>query len=483
MSLFHKILLWSSAAFWAAAPVFAQKRVNIQVQAEGASDASVNVSMPVDGYYFESNIVTKQLDVNHKVVIDAALNANGVVKVSNDFRSAFLIVQPGGKYEITFVPGKKKVEIKGNNAAGQELYNVLFEDNTRSRFTELDVYPLASKRIQICDSLKQVDLQKFKNLLTAGKINQAFYEGVKIEADMYYKLLFSTDMFFSLRAHVYSAKIDAENPANPEFVKAWESVYADVNSNKNWLKSHFYDMLMGRYASLLRLQDKSQREKGVPYALEMINSFSTKLEGDALEYAWANGIATGLGNNENEKVWLTNWTSFKKAFPKSKLIKPLMPGMKKVADYHHALANVSKEVQFLADYAQINTLDELGQRLKGSVSYVDMWATWCGPCKLELQYSIKLHDDLVKLNVKPVYLSIDKDNADAKWQEMVNGFPLKGINLRAGANLLKDIHAKVPKFTGIPRYLIFNAKGEIVNWDAKRPSDMNVLLEQLKSIK
>lgn len=49
--------------------------------------------------------------------------------------------------------------------------------------------------------------------------------------------------------------------------------------------------------------------------------------------------------------------------------------MQKVEAYHKSLVSTSKDVEFLKDYAQISSLEELGKRLKGSVSYVDMWAT------------------------------------------------------------------------------------------------------------
>jgi|GEM_PF-1656982 len=480
--LLNKIILWSSLVIPAAAPAFAQQNLKIAVQASGTSDPAVNISLPVDGNYFEPNLITRDLDANHKIMVNVPLKSGGVVKISNDFRSVYLIAEPGEKFEVTMSPGKGRVAINGNNAAGQELYNDLFQENTRSRFQELDKYPSGEKRMLVCDSLMQLDLQKFNSLLKEGKINTLFYNSIVNEANMYYKLLLSTNMFFALRSSIFNDKADSTNPPNPDFVNTWDNIYKDVNSNDKWLASKFYGMLMGRYHSLLRLQNKPENEKDTPYALQMINALKKHLKGKALEYAWADGIATGLSNNENEKIWLSNWADFKNTFPNSKLIKPLTAGMQKVGAYHKSLISTSKDVEFLKDYAQISSLEELGQRLKGSVSYVDMWATWCGPCKLELQYSIKLHDEIEKLGVKPVYLSIDNDNADAKWQEMVKGFPLKGINLRSGVSLKKDIDAKVPKFVGIPRYLIFNKAGQIVNWDAKRPSDMKVLLEQLKNI-
>lgn len=190
-----------------------------------------------------------------------------------------------------------------------------------------------------------------------------------------------------------------------------------------------------------------------------------------------------MANNENDKEWLANWDDFVRQYPNSKLISPLKPAIDEVRDYHSRIGNTGAGVEFLVDFANVNTLTDLGARLKGSVAYVDLWATWCGPCRAELQYSIKLHDAMEALGIKPVYLSIDNDSADAKWREMVQGYPLKGINLRSNATLRKDINDKVPNFNGIPRYLIFDKTGNVVNWDANRPSDMDELLNQLKAVK
>lgn len=326
--VFGKMILWSTAALMADTPDFAQKHVNIQVQVMRASDATVHISMPLNGNYFEYNVITKQLGADNKVAVDLPINIGGVVKVSNDFRVAFLLVRPGEEFEVTFVPGIN-AQIKGNNALGQELYNTLSDESTRNRFEELDKYPLAVNRLGVCDSLKQVDLQKFRRLLSARKINAAFYERMKIEVDMYYRLLFSTDMLFSLRESLFSESVGID-PANSEFIKVWNGIYADVNSNKSWLKSQFYEMLMHRYSSLLNLRNKSPKDREIPYALQLIHNFRARLKGKALEYAWANGIAYGLNSNEKEKTWLaTTWTAFKHEFPKSKLIKVLLPGIQK----------------------------------------------------------------------------------------------------------------------------------------------------------
>lgn len=472
--------LWT--ALMAVTTIYGQQKSRITVYNEKAADPEVAISIPIDGNYFQENQCLGQLSASNQGVVEFDMTEAGIVRVMNDFRYTYLWVRPGDQLNIYFLPNKTS-KITGANAAGQELYNKLYPDDTRSRYVVLESYPQATRRVEVCDSLKKVDLDKFKVLLERGEIDKGFYSRMEVEADLYYKLLLSTGMFFKMRSHVFSPEHDSQNPPDPTYVKVWQDIYRDLNTNTNWIKSPLFEQHLGRYYSLLRMINKPLAKNTSPYQLEMINTFKSILKGEALEYAWATGLAGGLANNENEIQWLANWDDFLLQYPNSKLILPLKPAIEVVKAYHSRVGNSNTGVEFLENFTNINTLSELGERLKGSVAYVDLWATWCGPCRAELQYSIKLHDAMQAMGIKPVYLSIDNDNADAKWREMAQGYPLKGINLRSNPALRKDINDKVPNFNGIPRYLIFDKTGKIANWDAKRPSDMDELLDQLKAIK
>lgn len=461
---------------------YAQKKTSVTVHNEHAADREIKISVPVEGNYFQENLYTGQIDANNQAVVEFDIAKEGVVRVMNDFRYVYVWVRPGDQLDVYFLSDKIN-KITGANAAGQELYNKLYPDDTRSRYQVLESYPQAWKRVEVCDSLKKVDLEKFKILLEQGRIDKGFYNRMQIESDLYYRLLLSTNLFFKMRSHVFSPEHDNQNPPDPNYLKVWRDIYSDLNTNANWIKSPLFEQHLGRYHSLQRVINKPLTKSNLPYQLEMINAFKSILKGETLEYAWATSIASGLANNENDKDWLANWDEFIRQYPDSKLILPLKPAIEVVKAYHSRVGNGNTEVEFLENFSDINTLAELGERLKGSIAYVDLWATWCGPCRAELQYSIKLHDAMEALGIKPVYLSIDNDNADTKWQEMVQGYPLKGINLRSNPTLRKDINDKVPNFNGIPRYLIFDKTGKIANWDAKRPSDMDELLDQLKAIK
>jgi len=67
--------------------------------------------------------------------------------------------------------------------------------------------------------------------------------------------------------------------------------------------------------------------------------------------------------------------------------------------------------------------------LKGKVILVDVWATWCGPCRAEIPYLKKLVADMKDKNVAFVSISVDNNKDHEKWKKMVADQQLAGIQL------------------------------------------------------
>lgn len=113
--------------------------------------------------------------------------------------------------------------------------------------------------------------------------------------------------------------------------------------------------------------------------------------------------------------------------------------------------------------------------LKGTYVYIDIWATWCNPCIAEIPALKSLEKKYHNKNIRFVSISIDDkksagswDSALSKWKKMVKDKNLTGIQLYAG----KDIEfMKAYLITGIPRFILIDPKGNIVNSNAPRPSD------------
>lgn len=112
---------------------------------------------------------------------------------------------------------------------------------------------------------------------------------------------------------------------------------------------------------------------------------------------------------------------------------------------------------------------------RGSYVYIDMWATWCGPCKKELPFLKKLEQKFSGRNIRFVGLSIDSDKA--KWEARVKAGGLSGTQLYIGTGTQFQRDYKI---TGIPRFILLDPDGRIVNPDMSRPSseDTEKVLEK-----
>ncbi|TWV99826.1 TlpA family protein disulfide reductase [Chitinophaga pinensis] len=116
--------------------------------------------------------------------------------------------------------------------------------------------------------------------------------------------------------------------------------------------------------------------------------------------------------------------------------------------------------------------------LKGKVVLVDMWATWCGPCKKEIPFMKELEAAMHGKNVAFVSISTDKAEDKEKWKAFVKAQNMGGIQLFAGG--WSDMQ-KFYDVNGIPRFMVFDKQGNIVSVDAPRPSmpELKPLLESL----
>ncbi|WEK18984.1 MAG: TlpA disulfide reductase family protein [Candidatus Pedobacter colombiensis] len=120
--------------------------------------------------------------------------------------------------------------------------------------------------------------------------------------------------------------------------------------------------------------------------------------------------------------------------------------------------------------------------LKGKVVLIDVWATWCGPCKAEIPHLKKLEQEMKGTDVQIVSISVDEAKDKEKWQKMIKDENLGGLQVFATG--WGDI-AKYYKITGIPRFMVFDRNGKIVTIDSPRPSEpeLKALLEKTLAAK
>jgi thiol-disulfide isomerase/thioredoxin len=135
------------------------------------------------------------------------------------------------------------------------------------------------------------------------------------------------------------------------------------------------------------------------------------------------------------------------------------------------IKNLGKNKNLITDNKnETKTINSLIAGMKNKVILIDLWASWCVPCRAEMPFSKKLKRELVNnKEIKFLYISLDKDKA--MWENAE-----KELNLNSeesylfidsfDADFLKNLQVKT-----IPRYLIINKNGSISQSDAPGPRD------------
>ena len=111
---------------------------------------------------------------------------------------------------------------------------------------------------------------------------------------------------------------------------------------------------------------------------------------------------------------------------------------------------------------------------RGKVVYIDIWATWCGPCKKEmpamkaLEAEYKDNKDIVFMGI-----SVDASKNIQKWKDFVIKEQLPGVQL-FGGDMAGPTLSKPYKITGIPRFMLVGKDGSLIYMDAPRPSSSEI---------
>lgn len=202
-------------------------------------------------------------------------------------------------------------------------------------------------------------------------------------------------------------------------------------------------------------------------------------------------VLHGGNNTENFRLWVD--TNVKDKAVKEYLVNKYVYGrvMKEGLDGKGALIAYFK--QNVSDAAKNRKFDELCTKwealrvgkpsplfscpdidgntvtlesLRGKYVYIDVWATWCGPCRGEIPHLKKLEEKYHGKDIHFVSLSCDQNKA--AWENMVKKDAMRGIQLYLGTG--SDFMDKY-MINGIPRFILLDREGNIVKANATRPSN------------
>jgi hypothetical protein len=105
------------------------------------------------------------------------------------------------------------------------------------------------------------------------------------------------------------------------------------------------------------------------------------------------------------------------------------------------------------------------------------------PCRQEFMNIKSLRELLARYkDLEMVYVSIDEGKK--RWETDMQSLKLSGYHLLASAKLINNIKEIIygSKSILIPRYILLDPEGNVVDKDLPRPSELKMLRETLDEI-
>lgn len=468
----------------------AQKAI-VNLKVIGSTEKNVKLVLPLkNGEKFWGNKVEKKLDEEGKLTINFEVNKIGFIQVLNNGNYFKFYIEPGTttvKLDLSKKSGEQ-IAVEGKNGEGLVLINAksraFYQSNAMAYYrADSTVAGITAKM----DSNHVKALKPYQSLLAVQKITPTFYQYVKKDIDQYYAAMLAhipTELYLNaIRAKTFKikdefaelwTKVYNEHPADDLSFASTAEFYDYAQYYADYYKNYYVAKLNGTYKEVKLTNETEYLKKR--YAV-LANTFTGKMR----EYMLATFLHNEMFQHKFQLVLTELYQQYKSSYPQSIYTPYLLPMYDEIVKYHELVKkDFTTEQKLMSNYSQINSLEELANRFKGKTVFVDIWATWCGPCKAEFEYGEELEKFLKRKNAEMLYISMDKAEVEQQWKDMIKYYNLGGNHIRTNDLLQKDLIAKLwdGKGYSIPRYLIIK-DGKVVVPDALRPSDKTKLYDQI----
>jgi len=133
----------------------------------------------------------------------------------------------------------------------------------------------------------------------------------------------------------------------------------------------------------------------------------------------------------------------------------------------------SMEITLKNTLGNLTSLNQVFEKHKGKYVYVDFWATWCMPCRALLPDNAKLEKEYRDKNI--VFVSLAFNDDEKRWKEFISdNIPLFGMENYIITNTKSSRIIEKWGIKSIPRYMLFDEKGNVAILDAPRPNTKEI---------
>ena len=456
---------------------------NAKVNLWADKSSKINVYEPIDEVaqeIFATNHFDLKAYIGSVCSIDIDTGSYKTVILKNNQQKVVLVLFPGDEITVSYI-GNNTL-FKGTNEKGHKLYfDTVIKDGTMKIVNEIrgylistndynDFYTKVENKI-IAPIMKSIDSLEQNNFITkeyANTISNSLsnyiyaetFSGLKnthrnksltdiqksqIKSNMdklYLNKIYSLDYKETVKLYLSNSIIGIKTSV--EYKKLSSKEKAELNRG-------YEESIFGTYNDYLLLPVSIR-------SFRLLSAVNVQLKYGTMGFA-AMDLDKLLKYYQSELKDTEAFVSFEEIMTKEKTRRKNTP-------------------KFIN--TTVNSISELSKliELKDKYLFIDLWATWCLPCLIEFEHNDTL-DKLLKNynNLEKVFISIDKEKDRAIWKSLVSERGLEGYNLIANELLINDIKTEIYKNNNIsiPRYILIDPKGNIVNDNLPRPSNIEAL--------
>jgi len=325
----------------------------------------------------------------------------------------------------------------------------------------------------------------------AKKIDSLFNEEKKFflnyekrsDLPLWFTELEKLDLYYH-NADFKLGAISSRNLLNGEKTKANDPYFnfldsVPINNPKAYLSSHYFEFLrsyfynqnMDKYGSNKTgfARAYSILEINLPNILERLSGETRKLF-LAYQFSWINfqtrnasqaakldSLFETVGNYINDSTLVTAVKNNRNSQNEKFENKSFLNKGERASDFYLCDLN-----------GKFHTLKEF----QGKLVYISFWATWCSPCLKTIPQKNAIIGEYGNKPIEFINISFDKEKD--KWEKSVKNHNITGLNLICNGNW-EDILKTKYYIQGIPRYILINKNGEIIDSDAPSASNQNEL--------